>query len=288
MAGTPMIFDCHAHIVSDNLDRYPTNPLGGTIREGDLDEPITAERLLRMLDDNEVERAVVVQRAYIYGFDNSYVVDAAAAYPDRLRAVCMIDALDDDAPAQVRHWVAGRGAIGIRMSEPYRGADASWFSSPRAMAVWETAAALGIPVRLHLFRWNRLVCLPAIADLAARFPQLTIVVDHLSNLAAEEGPPSFGLDEPLRALIALDNVFLLFSTINLAKLVVEDRPAAPVIEHLTAAFGAHRLLWGSDIGQSKASYEQMRAMADAAVAGLSGDERRQLLYDTGKAVYGWA
>jgi L-fuconolactonase len=282
-----MIFDCHAHIISDDLDRYPPTPLGGTVREGDLDDPITAERLLRLLDENDVERAVVVQRAYIYGFDNSYVVDAARDYPDRLRAVCMIDALDEQAPAQVRHWIAERGAIGIRMSEPYRGADASWFSSPRAMAVWETAAELGVPVRLHLFRWNRLACLPVIAEMLARFPQVTVVVDHLSNLTAEEGPPHFGLDEPLRALIPFKNLFLLFSTINLAKLAAEQRPAAPVIEHLAAAFGAHRILWGSDIGQSKASYPEMRAMADAAVAGLSGDDRRQLLYDTGKAVYGW-
>jgi L-fuconolactonase len=281
-----VIFDCHAHIASDDLERYPPAPLGGSLRQGDLDDPITAERLLRLLDENGVERAVLVQRAYIYGFDNSYVVDAADAHPDRLRAVCMIDALDDDAPSQIRRW-AERGAIGIRMSEPHRGADTSWLGSPRAIAAWETASELGLPVRLHLFRWNRSACLPVIRVLLERFPRTTVVIDHLSNLAAEQGPPDFGLDAPLRALLGFDGLFLLFSTINLAKLAAESLPAAPVIEHVTRVFGAHRVLWGSDIGQSRASYAEMRGLAEDAIATLDGDGRRRLLHGTGNAVYGW-
>lgn len=280
-----MTFDCHAHIVSADTDRYPTAPLGGTIRAGDMDDPITAERLLRLLDANDVAHAVVVQRAYIYGYDNSYVVDAAEKYPDRLSAVCAVDAANEEAPNRIRHWVE-RGAIGIRLTEPHRGADTSWFDSPRALEAWKTAAALGIPVRLHFFRWNRAECLPAVAGLLRRFPETTVVVDHLSNLAAEEGPPDFGLDAPLAALASFPNLCLLFSTINLARLHDADSSAAPVIERLVGVFGAHRIMWGSDVGQSKASYAEMRRLADAAVATLDEDERRQLLDGTGRAVYG--
>jgi predicted TIM-barrel fold metal-dependent hydrolase len=59
-----------------------------------------------------------------------------------------------------------------------------------------------------------------------------------------------------------------------------------VITHLVRTFGAHRIMWGSDIGQSKGTYPQMLGSADAAVAALADDERRQLLADTGRAVYG--
>jgi predicted TIM-barrel fold metal-dependent hydrolase len=282
-----MIFDSHAHIVSDDPVRYPPEPLSGELRAGDLDNPVTAERLLRAMDENGVEQAVIVQRAHIYGNDNSYVVDAAEMHRDRLRALCMIDALDAEAPRRIRHWVVERGAIGIRMTEPYKGADASWFCSPRAAAAWETAAELGVPVRLHLFRWNRLTCLPAVEELLLRFPRTTVVIDHLSNLAAEEGPPDYGLDPPLRALIRLPNLFLLFSTINLGRLAARNVQSAPVIEHLVDAFGAHRIMWGSDIGQSKGSYGEMRALAEAAVAALGTAERERLLHGTGQAVYGW-
>jgi predicted TIM-barrel fold metal-dependent hydrolase len=282
-----MIFDAHAHIVSDDAARYPPNPLSGTVRPGDLDDPNTAERLVRLLDENGVERALLVQRAHIYGYDNSYVVDAAARYPDRFRAMCAIDALDSRAPERIRHWVQERGAIGIRFSEPHRGADTSWFDSATALTAWETAAQLGISVRLHLYRWNRAVCLPAIAALLERFPQTTVVLDHISNFGAEEGPPDYGLDPPLRALVRFPNLLLLLSTINLGNLAARNLPADRVIEHLVTVFGARRVLWGSDIGQSKGIYAEMVALATAAAAALGDDDQRQLLYGTGKAVYGW-
>jgi L-fuconolactonase len=281
-----MKFDAHAHIVSTDTARYPSAPLSGRVRDGDLDDPITAERLLGLLDANDVERAVVVQRAHIYGYDNAYVVDAAERYPDRLRAVCAIDAQSPDGPRQVRYWVGERGAIGIRLTEPYRGADTSWFDSPAALATWESAAELGVPVRLHFFRWNRAACLPAVAPLLGRFPQTTVVIDHLSNLSAEAGPPDYGLDAPLAALMPHPNLHLLVSTINLARLDAEQVPAAPAIEHIVRAFGAARVMWGSDVGQSKPGYAQMCALADAAVASLTAEERRQVLHDTGRTVYG--
>jgi L-fuconolactonase len=268
-----MTFDAHAHIISSDLERYRPAPLSGKVRDGDLDDPVTAERLLRLLDENDVERAVVVQRAHVYGYDNSYVCDAAEAYPDRLQAVCAIDAEESTAKEQIRHWVVDRGAIGIRLTEPYRGAGTSWFGSGPALEAWNTAAELGIPLRLHLYRWNRAECLPVIAG-------------HLSNLSAEEGPPDYGLDAGLRALAACPNLFLLFSTINLARLAADDLPAAPVIEHLVAAFGADRIMWGSDIGQSSGTYPQMRALAERAVSSLGSRDRRQVLHDTGAAVYG--
>jgi L-fuconolactonase len=280
-----MIFDAHAHIASADRVRYPPAPLSGALRPGDLDDPVTAERLLRLLDRHQVERAVLVQRAHIYGYDNSYVVDAAERYPDRFRALCMIDPLDPEAPERIRHWVTERGAVGIRMTEPYQGADTSWLHSPRASAAWEAAAALRVPIRLHLYRWNRVACLAAIAQVLPRFPHATIVLDHLSNLAAEEGAPSYGFDAALRPLRESANVLLLFSTINLAKLAAQQLPAAPVIEHLTREFGAHRIMWGSDIGQSQGAYREMCALADAAVSALDRADRRRVLYTTGRAVY---
>jgi L-fuconolactonase len=280
-----MTVDAHAHIVSDDLASYPTAPLSGVVREGDLDDPITAERLLRLLDANGVERAVVVQRAHIYGYDNRYVVDAAARYPDRLRAVCAIDARAEDAADRVRYWISERGAIGIRLTEPVRGADTSWLDSPNAYAAWETATELRIPVRLHFFRWNREVGLPAVASLLRRFPETTVVIDHLSNLSAENGPPDFGLDRALAALADFSNLYLLFSSINLLRLESEGVPSHEVIEHVAGVFGADRIMWGSDIGQSKATYAEMRALADAAVSTLSEDDRCRLLHETARSVY---
>jgi predicted TIM-barrel fold metal-dependent hydrolase len=112
------------------------------------------------------------------------------------------------------------------------------------------------------------------------------VIDHLSNLSAEEGPPDYGFDARLSALTPYVNLSLLLSTINLGRLAADGNPSAPVVERLVAAFGAERILWGSDIGQSQGTYAEMRAMAEAAVATLSENDRRLVLAGTGHAIYG--
>jgi len=282
-----MIFDCHAHILSDDVERYPVAPLGGELRPGELDDPVTAERLIGFMDEHEVRQAVLVQRAYVYGFNNDYVLDSAEKHPERLRALCMVDARSAATPESVRRLLTERNAIGIRLTEPHKGSDTAWFCSAEALRTWSVVAELGASMRLHLFRWNRAECLPDVEKMARRFPATNIVIDHLSNLAAEEGPPEYGVDDSLRRLMELDNVYLMFSTINLGKLAAAGKPAAPVLAHLVAEFGSARIMWGSDIGQSRQSYAEMCALAGAATAALSVDERDSVMFRTGRSVYGW-
>ena len=109
-----MIFDSHAHLVSDDFERYPPAPLSGTL-DRPLDDPMTAEKLVRLMDAQGVGRAVAVQRAHVYGYDNRYVCDAADKHPDRLVAVCCIDAATEDAAARARHWLVERAAAGLRL-----------------------------------------------------------------------------------------------------------------------------------------------------------------------------
>ncbi len=77
------MIDSHAHLISADAERYPTSPLSGELEPGALDNPVTAERLLALMDEQGIERALAVQRAHIYGFNNAYVCDAAARYPER-------------------------------------------------------------------------------------------------------------------------------------------------------------------------------------------------------------
>ncbi len=280
-----MIFDSHAHLISDDVARYPPDPLSGRLRDGDLDDPMTAERLLRQMDLCGVEKAVCVQRSHVYGFDNRYVCDAAAAWPDRLTAVCSVDGRAADGAEQVRRWVEA-GATGVRMMEPYKGADASWFAGEAARGVWQAAAALNTSVCIHFFRWNRDFGLPALAEVLEDFPALPVVIDHLSNMAVETGPPDHGLDAPLDAIAAFPETRLKFTTLPLGRLDEQNIDAAPVIARVVGRFGAARVMWGSDIAQSKGGYGYMVDLGLAAVRQLSQAEQQQVLYGAAAAVYG--
>jgi predicted TIM-barrel fold metal-dependent hydrolase len=281
-----MIFDCHAHLISGDTDRYPPAPLSGQLRAGDLDDPMTAERLLREMDAAGVARAVLVQRSHVYGFDNSYVCDAARAWPDRFAAVCSIDAAKPDAADRVRYWVGERGAAGVRMMEPFKGADASWFASEACLPMWAAATELGVSVCVHFFRWNRDFGLPALKGVLDRFPDTTVVIDHFSNMASEAGPPDYGVDDLLLQVAAFPKVYTKFTTIPLGQLRTLGVDAAPVVERVVQAFGAARVMWGSDIAQSAGSYAEMVELGLDATRTLDGAERAQVLNGATAAVYG--
>ena len=281
------LFDSHAHIISGDFSRYPVSPLSGTL-DRKLDDPMTAERLLREMDTNSVEKAVIVQRAHVYGYNNSYVVDSAKQYADRLTAVCCIDPEADDGADKVRYWIGERGATGIRLTEPYKNSGTGWVESAQAQAVWYAATELGASVCLHLYRWNRDQCLPAVLSMIKQFPSTTVVIDHLSNNIAEQGAPDWGIDAALTALADCPNVALKLSTLNYGWFAKCNIDPTPVIAKVIATFGADRLMWGSDVAQSAGTYAELIAQATQSIAGFADTEQRQVLYDTTDRIYGAA
>lgn len=280
------MIDSHAHLIADDPVRFPPAPPSGELKPGELDNPMTTERLLGEMDKNGVARAVIVQRASIFGFDNRYVCTAAACYPDRLAAVCAVDATAPDAGDAVRRWVEEFGAAGIRLMELIKGSDLSWLALPRANEVWGAAHALRIPVCVHFFPWNRAKGLAALKEILQTFPSLTVVVDHFSNMNVRSGAPDYGFDTLLTDVAAFPGVRIKFTTVPLGRLNEAGIDAAPIVERVVKTFGAKRVMWGSDITQSPGSYSYMVELAHRAVATLGEADRRQILEDSVKAVYG--
>ena len=283
------MIDSHAHLIADDPARFPPAPPSGELKPGELDDPMTPERLLGEMDKNGVARAVLVQRASIYGFDNRYVCASAARYPDRLAAVCAIDATAPHGGEAVRRWVGEYGAAGIRLMELIKGSDLSWLASPHANEVWAAAHALRIPVCVHFFPWNRTKGLSALKEILQAFPDQTVVVDHFSNMNVRSGAPDYGVDALLTDVAAFPGVHTKFTTVPLGRLDEAGVDAAPIVERVVKAFGAKRVMWGSDITQSPGSYSYMVELAHRAVATLAEADRHQIFEDSVKAVYkhGW-
>jgi L-fuconolactonase len=281
-----MLTDAHAHLIADDRDRYKPAPPSGKLGPGDLDNPFTAEKLLAEMDRHGIARAVLVHRNSIYGYDNSYVCDSAARYPDRFVAVGSIDGTDPHAAERVRYWVKERGMAGIRFMEPVKGMDLEWLSSAHARTAWQVAHELDVPVCVHFFKWNRLAGLAALQDMLQAHPDAQVVIDHFSNMDWAAGPPDYGVDAPLLAVARYPGVHVKFTTIPLDHIAAEGKSAAPIIERVVAAFGAQRIMWGSDITQSKGTYAQMVELAVSAVADLDPAQREAVLSATANVVYG--
>lgn len=164
-------------------------------------------------------------------------------------------------------------------------ADDGWLLRPAVLAGLRAVAAAGLTFDLLV----RAPQLPAAASLAARLPELRLVLDH-----AAKPPIAAGEWEPwasgVAALAARENVVC-----KLSGLVTEaDWTGWEVghlrryVDHVLDVFGPDRLLFGSDwpVCELAASYEVVVDAAIALTGSLSDAERLAVFEHNARAVYG--
>jgi len=299
----PPLFDSHAHLVADDQVRYPRNPMqraadapyrppgvigrpGGHHGPNPINEVPDALRMLQWMKAENVDGIVAVQKRMIYRYDNSYILDSSDRYPDLFSAVVILDAEDAGTPGLVRNWIRDHGLAGVRLFGG-RKPDGSmpWLNSPLALKTWSVAQESGLVMDLEvLAQGGGGPSIPAILDLARDFPDVRLVLDHLLEPEMEEGE-HFGLDERYETLAGRANIFLKFTSINLDICREAGIPAAKVLRRAVDLFGADHLMWGSDIGTSSGTYQDMvQRMLDASVL-LTPAEQRAVWRDTGRRVF---
>lgn len=202
-------------------------------------EPI--EVLLAQMDRNGVEQVVLIQ---MNGqTDNSYQAECVRRYPDRVRSAAIVDAKSPDAPAALERAVA-EGATGLRLDISSRA------PGDDPLALWRKAAELGIAISC---RGQRDEYLPdSAAEVFEAFPMLPIVIEHIGGLKAadlrsSERPKMFDLARFPNAYVKIHG---LGEFSQRAMPPTEPfpfvQPIAPLVEMAYEAFGASRMMWGSD------------------------------------------
>ena len=302
------IFDTHAHLIAEDWDRYPARALSPDLPVPDRPGySVTGEALLALMDAQGVEQACLVQRGHVYGYDNSYIIDAARACPERLHPVVILDTQDPATPEQYRRMVTQEGVCGFRMANarPWH-LDTAWMSSSAALDVWRVCAELGTPVTLIVFMNQLPYVLPLIRIIAGMFPSLPILLDHGAMpfgmtqyevaLAKEAGEavamppaPHFGIDRTIALFDDVPNVSFKITEINMERLEATGVRAPHLVRRMVDQFGPERLMWGSDIGQSmRWDYPTKVAMARDAATWLTEAEARAFLHDNAARLYGAA
>jgi predicted TIM-barrel fold metal-dependent hydrolase len=300
-----MLFDTHAHVLSADIERYPYSTLRGGARPPVTPQIFTAEDLVRALDAGGVAHACIVQRATLYGYDNSYALDAAAAWPHRFVPIVVLDAQDPDSPGKLQRLAAARRLGGLRLVAPQLTEhDTAWLDSDEALGLWRAAAELALPVTIILYRRNIEAGRAALLGIARQFRELPILIDHVgvphastpeNRWAVSQGieyvvppPPDFGIAESLAQFDALGHVRFKVTDINFDRLEDMHFDSSAFVRALADRFGAGRLLWGSDVGQSPAPYAEKVERLHAAASLLSDEERAQFFFGTAHRLYGKA
>lgn len=272
---TPII-DAHLHIYEAPSARYPYNPL----YTFNPTTPAPVEMLLEQMSRAGVNGAILVQPSS-YGYDHAYVVDCMARYPGRFGAVGLAPASAPDLPDRLAA-LAAQGIRGVRFY-PIHEAAPSWMADGTLNPALERAASLGMAICFFI-RWEQL---PHLAALARAHPGCTIVVDHLGQPKPEQ-PASY---LPVLSLSELANVHVKVS--DFPSVSREPYPYADLygfVRDLYAAFGANRLMWGSNFPHivRQPGYTESLGLVDLALPALPSADRAAILGGTAARLWNLA
>ncbi len=295
------LYDSHAHLVSDNPERYPRNPFklngahtlrppfgpgtigipGGQHGPTPVNEKPTAEQMHAWMAEENVVGIAAVQKGMIYGTDNSYIVDAADLFPAEMRAIVILDPEEEKTLPTIRA-TAERGIVGVRYFPVNIDDKVAWFGSEKSVAVWALCDELGLAVDLEGPPWDGEELIPVVLSMADRFPNTAIVLDHL--FMPDITAPNYGIGPVFDGFAARDNIYLKWTSLSMD--CIREMGFAPeaVLRRAVDFYGADKIMWGSDIGTSSGTYKEMVARAIASTALLNDEERRKVLHDTGRRV----
>lgn len=273
--------DIHPHIISDDERRYPPAPLFGTRSEWSKERPTTVETLIEAMDSAGIAKAAVVHSSTTYGFDNSYVVDGCAKYPDRLVAVGSVDVLKPGAPETIRTWV-DRGLVGLRLftGGSTKAFDPTELENPASFPAWELCAELNLPMCIT----TGAIGLPQVMALAKRFPQVDIVLDHMTRPDLKDGAP-YRNATTFFELASFDNIYLKLTPKNCDDAKSGLATPDTFFPQLVEAFGARRLAWGSNYPTSPETLGEILETMRASLACLGENDREWIFGKTAQHLY---
>lgn len=275
------VVDIHPHVISPDTARYPRDPLGGHQSAWSRDRPTTYEQLVAAMDRAGVAKAALVQAATCYGFDNSYVADAVAAHPERFTGVFSVDVLAPDAREKIRYW-RGRGLTGLRLftAGSTMPDQAGWIDDPRSFSAWQCCAELGIPVCMQMQQAG----IPQLEAMLARFPTVSVIIDHMAKPPIEDGPPYAGA-APVLSLATYGSVFLKLTTTSVRAAAKGKARPESFFRTVVERYGASRIAWGSNYPASEGTLEAMVGEARAALSFLSAEEQDWVFRGTARKLY---
>lgn len=275
-----MLIDTHTHVVASDQTKYPLNP--GYPARWYYDTPVTAERLLGLMNGAGVDCAVLVQGYGPYKYDNSYAADAARSNPRHFSSVGVVDPMADPG-ARVTYWVKERGVRGVRLMPPPNAPLTPGPGNHPLHAVWAQAIKLGVPVCVQIavrqghVAWLRTALL--------KFRGTPMVLDHCGFPDFSDGPP-YDKAHDFWSLAEFPEVHLKVSSNLLSQVQQQGGDVRQLVDRMAQTFGAERLMWGSDYSQTNhLTYPELVELGRYSRSRLSPKDRAS--FESGTALKFW-
>lgn len=216
-----------------------------------------------------------------YQDDHAYLEYCFDNEPSKFffKGTCLFDPIDPATPARMDALIKKhpRRIVGLRIhvnrkkGEPPTTAGAIRdrdLRHPQMKVTWRKAHELGLAIQMHIIPCHA----PQIAELAAEFRQMPVIIDHLARSGS--GTPAEYAQ--VLELARLPNVIMKFSGVRYSS--TEDYPFRDVralVRQTCEAFGPDRMIWGG-LGRSIGEFQQARALFDEMFAFASESDRAKI------------
>lgn len=240
----PPVINAAEHVWVVNNSRFPIRRELATCPRDLVDYDYSAEYLLHEMDLYHNDHVVISHVCY-YGRDNSYTIHCVKTYPRKFSGYGLLVGYglyrpdDKENPSRLERLMKQDGLIGLRIS-PIYDRNVVWFNDPDCYPLWKKAQELRAV--FHIFLAPHQV--GQVADMAERFPGVTLVIDHMAMIDIN-APDSAGFG-PLLDLSRFPNVYIRTTMVNLSKTKeLPYRDVWPFLRRLYDRFGPGRLVYAN-------------------------------------------
>jgi predicted TIM-barrel fold metal-dependent hydrolase len=229
-------------------------------------QALPLEQYLKFVAAARIDHAVIVHPEP-YQDDHRYLEHCLANEPTPgfFKGTCLFDPIAPETPARMQALVdrhPGR-IVALRIHEmhepgtppavtgPIKDRD---MRDPAMRAVWQKAQALGLAIQMHFLPYYA----PQIGELASRFPEVPVILDHLGR-GGQGSPAEFA---GVLKLASFPRVYMKYSGVEYSS--KERYPYAdvqPLVRRAFDAFGPNRLVWGA-FGSSMDQFDRQVRLLD--------------------------
>ncbi len=211
---------------------------------------------------------------------NEYCLGVARAAPRRFVVTGEVDWLAAPDPARIENWCRQPGMHGLRLN----------FNSPEKQRhlgngtvdwIWEAAERADVPVMLLIPGG-----VPRVGEIARRFPQLRLCVDHLGIPRGAKDAAAFEHLPELLALSKFPNVAVKAGgTPAYSSIDAYPYPSLHgYLRQVFDAFGPERIFWASDLTRMSCTYREVVTLFTEGLPWLSERDKRAIM---GESVCRW-
>jgi L-fuconolactonase len=268
------LFICDSQVHAPQQPGLPERPTG-TVATGSFSKTTLA----REMAEAGVSRAIIVPYGVAIpgGKNNEACLKWASAEPQKY-AVMGVLPVEHGVSANIIAAWKRPGMLGMRislLSEDNR----ALLLEGKLDVLWEAAADADLPIMANVAR-----TLPEIGEVAASYPRLRLIIDHMAvlpfGICTDFGP----ILKQLLPLARYPNIAVKLS--RLPAVVDEPYPFPSLhqpVRRVIDAFGPQRLFWGSDLTTHSRSYAECVRLFTEALP-LTMNEKEWIM---GRAVCEW-